>query len=241
MTYQGDFTTSNTVYVYFNTFDSNDPSASVIISDFVVGDIAIYKDGSITQRSSTAGFTLLDTDGINFDGVTGIHGFSVDLSDNTDAGFYATGSEFGIIVGPFTVDAATVNFVAATFSIERAGGALELIQNIQSRIPATLVSGLMSSDVTAVSTSTIAADNMEVAALSIEVGAAETGTLSVTQMTTNLAEITDNHYQNRSVIWTSGVLLKQSSKISAYLGSTGMLTYDEITEAPSNLDTFIIV
>ena len=130
--YQGDFTTSNTLYVYFNTFDSNDPSASVTLTGLAVTDIEIYKDGSVTQRSSDAGYTLLDTDGIDFDGTTGIHGFSVDLSDNTDAGFYAAGSEYVVVVASVTVDAGTVNFVAATFSIERAGGALALLKGTNS-------------------------------------------------------------------------------------------------------------
>ena len=128
MNYLGDFTTSNTVYVYFKTFDSNDPSASVTLTGLAVTDIEIYKNGSITQRSSDAGYTLLDTDGIDFDGTTGIHGFSVDLGDNTDAGFYAAGGEYVVVVASVTVDAATVNFVAASFSIERAGGALALIK-----------------------------------------------------------------------------------------------------------------
>lgn len=130
--YLGDFTTSNTVYVYFNTFDSNDPSASVTITGLAVTDIEIYKDGSTTQRSSDAGYTLLDTDGIDFDGITGIHGFSIDLSDNTDAGFFAAGSEYTVIVSAITVDAATISFVAANFSIERAGGALALLKGTNS-------------------------------------------------------------------------------------------------------------
>ena len=124
--YQGDFTTANTLYVYFNTFDSNDPSASVTLTGLALADILIYKNGSITQRSSTAGFTLLDTDGIDFDGKTGIHGFSIDLSDDTDSGFYAAGSEYTIVIASVTVDGAVVNFVAATFSIERTGGVLAL-------------------------------------------------------------------------------------------------------------------
>jgi hypothetical protein len=132
MSYLGDFTTANTAYVYFNTFDSNDPSASVTLTGLAVTDIEIYKDGSVTQRSSDAGYTLLDTDGIDFDGTTGIHGFSIDLSDNTDAGFYAAGSEYVVVVSSVTVDAATVNFVAATFSIERTGGALALLKGTNS-------------------------------------------------------------------------------------------------------------
>ena len=123
--YLGDFTTANTVYVYFNTFDSNDPAASVTLTGLAVTDIEIYKNGSVTQRSSDAGYTLLDTDGIDFDGITGIHGFSIDLSNNTDAGFFAAGGEYTVVVSSVTVDAATVNFIAATFSIERTGGASE--------------------------------------------------------------------------------------------------------------------
>lgn len=127
--YKGDFTTANTVYVYFNSFDSNDPSASVTISNFLVADIKIYKNGSVTQRSSTSGFTLLDTDGIDFDSTTGIHGFSIDLSDDADVGFYAAGGEYEIIVGTITIDAATINFNAASFSIERAGGSIALLKD----------------------------------------------------------------------------------------------------------------
>ena len=132
MNYLGDFTTANTLYVYFNTFDSNDPSASVVVSAFVVGDILIYKDGSVSQRTSTSGFVLLDTDGIDFDGIVGVHGFQIDLSDNSDAGFYAAGNEYVIIVGPVTVDGATINFVAASFSIERTGGVLALLKGTNS-------------------------------------------------------------------------------------------------------------
>lgn len=106
-----------TLYIPFHTFDSNDPAASVTITGLATTDIEIYKDGGTTQRASDAGYALLDTDGIDFDSITGIHGFSVDLSDNTTAGFYAAGSQYWIVVSSITVDAGTVNFVAATFRI----------------------------------------------------------------------------------------------------------------------------
>ena len=35
-----------TLYIPFNTFDSNDPSASVTITGLAATDIEIYKDGS---------------------------------------------------------------------------------------------------------------------------------------------------------------------------------------------------
>jgi len=86
----------DTLPIPFHTFSS--VGASVTITGLAVTDIEIYKDGSTTQRSSDAGYTLLDTDGIDFDGITGIHGFSIDLSNNTDAGFYADGSHYWVVV-----------------------------------------------------------------------------------------------------------------------------------------------
>lgn len=99
----------------FSTFDSN--GGSVTMTGLAVTDIEIYKDGGTTQRSSDAGYTLLDTDGIDFDSLTGIHGFSIDLSDNTDAGFYAVGSWYHVVVSAITVDSQTVSFVACAFRI----------------------------------------------------------------------------------------------------------------------------
>ena len=71
-------------------------------------------------------------------------------------------------------------------------------------------------------------------------GSAEAGTLSTTQMTTDLTEATDEHYAGRTIVWTSGVLAGQASDITAYLGATGRLTYTAITEAPSAGDDFVI-
>jgi len=87
------------------------------MTGFAVTDIEIYKDGGTTQRASDSGYVLLDTDGTDFDGLTGIHGFSIDLADNTTAGFYASGSQYFVVVSSITVDAGVVSFIAATFRI----------------------------------------------------------------------------------------------------------------------------
>lgn len=107
----------STVFIPFHTFDSNDPSASVTISDLATTDIEVYKDASMTQRASDSGYALVDTDGIDLDAVTGIHGFTIDLSDNTTAGFWEAGSDYIVVVSSITVDAATINFIAARFTI----------------------------------------------------------------------------------------------------------------------------
>lgn len=116
MLYLGDFPTGATIRIPFHTFNSS--GASVTITGLAVTDIEVYKNGSVTQRASDAGYTLLDTDGIDFDGITGIHGFSIDTSDNTDAGFYVAAADYWVVVSAITADSQTVSFVAAIFSIE---------------------------------------------------------------------------------------------------------------------------
>jgi len=118
--YLGDYLVDSTVYIYWDTFNSS--NASVTQSGLAVTDIEIYKNGSMTQRASDAGYTLLDTDGIDLDGGAGNHGVSIDLSDNTTAGFFARGNDYLVIVNAVTVDGQTVRFCATTFSIENRAG-----------------------------------------------------------------------------------------------------------------------
>lgn len=97
----------DTVYCYFDTYDSSGGSAT--ITGLAVTDIEVYKNGSMTQRASDNGYTLLDTDGIDLDGTTGFQGFSIDTSNNSDAGFWVAG-HYAINVAGITIDGQTVNF-----------------------------------------------------------------------------------------------------------------------------------
>jgi hypothetical protein len=132
----------STIVVPFHTFDSNDPSASTTITGLATSDIEIYKDGSTTQRASDAGYALLDTDGIDFDTITGIHGVSIDLADNTTAGFYAAGSQYMVVISSITIDAATVNFIPVIFNIGYPDAVLNTsIASLSSQTSFTLTSG----------------------------------------------------------------------------------------------------
>ncbi|MCK5235671.1 MAG: hypothetical protein KAR06_01700 [Deltaproteobacteria bacterium] len=86
-----------------------------------------------------------------------------------------------------------------------------------------------------------AAAKLATSAGTIVTGAAEAGTLSTTQMTTDLTEATDDHYNGRIIIWTSGVLQNQATDITDYSGATGLLTFTAVTEAPSAADSFLII
>jgi hypothetical protein len=187
---------STTIYIPFATY-AGSTGASVTMTGLAVTDIEIYKNGSATQRASDNGYALLDTDGIDFDGITGIHGFSIDLSDNTDSGFYSVGAWYWVVVSAVTVDSQTVNFVAAVFRIgpaesvagypkadvshfggaagafasgrpevntthvagtaQTAGDIIADTNDIQSRLPAALVSGRMDASVGAMAANALTA------------------------------------------------------------------------------------
>jgi len=126
VTYYGDFPVNHTsVVIPFNAFTSNDPAASATITDFANTDVHIHKNGSLTQRASSAGVAI----DIDVDAITGGHWVTIDLSDNTDAGFYVAGSEISVRIEGVTIDGATVNAFIGAFSIERTGGILALLKH----------------------------------------------------------------------------------------------------------------
>ena len=83
MFYQGDYAEDSTVYIMFNTFTSDDPSASSTITNFANTDVHIHKDNGLTQRNNAAGVTV----SIDFDGITGSHMIAIDTSDDTVVDF----------------------------------------------------------------------------------------------------------------------------------------------------------
>jgi hypothetical protein len=106
----GDFAEDSTVYHYFNTFDSNDPANSVTMTTLVDSDLYVYKDGNTTE-AVTDGATVA----VNFDSRTGIHLLTIDTS--ADA-FYATGSDYMVMIEGATVDGGNITAAIFTFSIE---------------------------------------------------------------------------------------------------------------------------
>ena len=72
-------------------------------------------------------------------------------------------------------------------------------------------------------------------------GAAETGTLSTTQMTTDLTEATNDHYIGRTIVFIAGVLAGQATDVTDYAGATGLLTFTAVTDAPVNGQRFVLV
>jgi len=105
----GDFPVNDLVRFMWNT--NGQDGASITRS--TNGTIRIYKNNSTTERTSSAGIT--DTE--DFDAQTGVHHCQIDLSDNTDSGFYVAGSVYFVVLNGATIDTKTVNACLAQFSI----------------------------------------------------------------------------------------------------------------------------
>jgi len=119
MMYLGDFAASAVVRLPWYT-TAVDGSSITRATD---GSIRVYKNNSTTQRTSSAGIT----DSEDFDSLTGVHFLNIDTGDNTDAGFYAAGNDYWVVLVAATIDSKVVNAVLGHFSIQNryAGAALD--------------------------------------------------------------------------------------------------------------------
>ena len=108
--YIGDFVANSTVRYFFGT----NASTGASVNRTTAGAIRVYKGTSVTERTSVVGIT--DTSG--FDSVTGLNSLSIDLSNNTDAGFYAAGNDYVVVLVGAVIDTQTVNVPLFQFSIE---------------------------------------------------------------------------------------------------------------------------
>ena len=252
--YYGDFAEDDTVNIPFNTFDSNDPSASVTIGALADGDIKVHKDAHIDQIV-TDGATVV----IDFDGITGNH--MVNIDTNVDAA-YATGSEYQVRIEGTTVDGGTINAWIGSFSIERAGGVLAILKagtvdvNTKTATLTALDSILKTSTFALAIADAIwdevltgATHNIATSAgrrlRSIEDVTSSTvndAGASTTVFITALSSATSDHYNDQLLHFTDGNLAGQVKAIEDYDGGSKTITVSEaFTEAPGNGDAFDII
>lgn len=242
------------VPIFFDAF-AGATGASLTISNFAVGDVLIYKGTSMTQRSSTAGFTLIDTDGIDLDGTTGIHGVSIDLSDNTDAGFYAVGSFYTVVIGPITVDGQTINFVAEKFRIVAAeattgypavtvkvGTGTGEINSSSGKVPATIAVGDIANNAitaaaiadAAIDAATFAAGAIDAAAIATDaIGSAELASSAISEIQSGLSTL-DAAAVRTALGLASANLDTQLSAIAGYIDTEVGSIISELAKVPKS-------
>ncbi len=71
-------------------------------------------------------------------------------------------------------------------------------------------------------------------------GSVQTGTLTVTQFSTNLSGYDNDRLIGRTLTFTSGPLDGETVDITGYANTNGVVSCTELTEAPTNGDTFVI-
>lgn len=110
----GNVAVGSTIHI---SFDTHDKKGGRVNFDAAIeaADIRIYKDGGTTERASVAGITVSE----GFDSLVGLHQVSIDLSDDTDPGFYTKGSFFKVAIYPDeTLDGENVSKWIGSFRIE---------------------------------------------------------------------------------------------------------------------------
>lgn len=110
MLYLGDYAASSVIRFPWSTNGADGAS----ITRATDGTLRVYKNSSTTERTSSNGITQTE----DFDSVTGVHMVSIDTADNTDAGFFAAGNEYCVVMVGMVIDGKTVNAPLACFSIE---------------------------------------------------------------------------------------------------------------------------
>lgn len=104
------------------------------------------------------------------------------------------------------------------------------------------VAGTPDVNVAQISGSATAADNLEASALGIVTGAVNDASATTTSFVADgFTEATDDHFNGRIIVFTSGALANQATDITDYTGGTQTLTFTALTEAPADNDTFVIV
>lgn len=101
-------------------------------------------------------------------------------------------------------------------------------------------------DMGAVYSVSAAAQKISVASDTMIEGTVTDSVASPTTVQIDASDITDadtDHYKSRSMIFTSGVLIRQARSITGYglVSGVGRFAVDAFTQAPSSGDTFIIV
>lgn len=208
-----------------------------------------YLDAAITTRLAGASYTAPDNAGI-----AAIQNQTDQLVFTTPGRVDASATVSGtpnVNVASIASNAVTAAALAADAVTEiqsglATGSALVTAQtsltDIQGRLPAALTgAGNIKADALALDGSTSAAGRLRRSAEQIVYGAAVSGTLSTTQMSTNLTETVNNHHNGKVIYWTSGVLANQATDVTGYNGSTKVLTFTAVTSAPQAGDTFVVI
>ena len=232
----GDFATTETVLAPFPVLKDG---IGVTITGFDVTDIEVYKDGSATQRASDSGYAV----SVDFDSMVGVHAFSIDLSDDTIAGFFADGSQYWTVVTAVTAGGQSI-IAVYYFTIGRMA-TKEWNTDWSDEVEAsaddalTAYSAMATTDLPA----NFASLNISpIGSICIHYGTADAGGATYLDLETATASAVDDYYNATLLITTGGAGKGQKKLITDYEGTTNQrATVDSAwTSAVDNTTTYEI-
>jgi len=231
-----------------------DTATTAIIGPFVDATDGFTPETGVTLGAADAAeilkhssSTVVDISAATFTAVTdaaGLYALSLTASHTDTEGRLTVYIIDTSVCRPVRMDFLVVN--ANVFDSLYAAATTDYLQVDALQINGNNSSGMLSgttalnADVTKVSGSAGAADLLEAGALGVVSSTCTTGS-TTTSVATNLTEATNDHYNGRTLVFTSGALAGQAATISDYNGSSKTLTVAALTEAPANTDAFVIV
>lgn len=155
----------------------------------------------------------------------------------------------------YNAAASAVGSVSGSVNVASLGGSTTALTNLKKFFDGTgynaaassvgtvgSVTGAATANVTQLGGSATALAKLTALLAGAVTGTAVAGTLSTTEMTTNLTETTNGHWKPPNVIkWITGNLAGQARAVTGYVGSNKKLQYATATEAPAAGDQFIIL
>jgi hypothetical protein len=220
----GDVLVDSTIHINFDTHGANGERIA-FDATIEAADFRIYKDGSATQRASQAGWTVSET----FDSMVGMHQLEIDLSDNTDAGFYAAGSSYKVALYPDeTINSQAVAKWIGSFRIE----GVAIAKTVWDRVLTAATHNI----------STSAGRRLrELAGNVIHADTAQSGSTTNTIVLASAASSTDGMYDPSLIAIVGGTGSGQSRMILEYAGSTRTAVVDrDWKTTPDNTSEYVI-
>jgi len=210
----GDFSLVDTMIALFPTYYAG---VGVTVSALDVADIEVYKDGSTTQRTSNSGFAVV----MDFDGITGVQGLSIDLSDDTDAGFFSNNSQYHAVINTVTIQGQEV-IIIVYFTIGKLA-TREWNPDWESDLEASVDAALTAYN--AMATNDLPANFASlpispIGSICVHHGTADAGAAGYLDLETGIASSVDDAYLNMLLVTTGGTGANQKRLITDYEGVT---------------------
>lgn len=150
----GNVTASDTITIPWDVVSLQSGS----VTPTTAGSIVIYKNNSATQRTSASGVTDTRT----FDSVTGTNLLTIDLSDNADAGFYAAGNNYHVMVSGMVVEGLAINQWIASFSIQNRNDYADVREWLGTAVATPTTGGVPEVDITHIAGSAVSTSSAQI-------------------------------------------------------------------------------